>query len=147
MRLLPNKDLQETKSFNFAPMMDFLFLMMAIFAVLAISRSDIFDENIRLFQHKKAHTSSQDTGSIRIAITSSGKYKWISELNQYLLEDEKKLQQEIIRRYELGLISKEKEKTKVLLHIDKDAPWGEIAKAIFAIKEIGFSPHPVYQMP
>ena len=64
-----------------------------------------------------------------------------------MLEDEKKLQQEIIRRYELGLISKEKEKTKVLLHIDKDAPWGEIAKAIFAIKEIGFSPHPVYQMP
>jgi hypothetical protein len=32
-----------------------------------------------------------------------------------------------------------------LLHIDKKAPWEQIAKAIFAVREVGFAARPVYE--
>ena len=147
MNLLPNEEIQEKALFNFAPMMDFLFLMMALFAVLAISRSSILDTNINLYENGRSSTqvASQETANISIVVNPLGEYKWISELNEYSLEDINKVQAEIIRRYELGLLPKNKQDTKILLHIDKNAPWQKIADLLFAIREIGFHPYPVYK--
>ena len=43
------------------------------------------------------------------------------------------------------MLGKDKAKTEVLLHIDKQAPWESISQLIFAIKEMGFNAHPVYE--
>ncbi len=148
MDLTPEDALKKQATFNFAPMMDFLFLMMSLFAVLAISRSSIFDTEVKLYKTKHTEQepiATQPHANISIVIDQYGKYAWISELSKYPLENKEKVQEEIIRRYDLGLIPKEKNATKVLLHIDENAPWGKVANLIFAIREIGFYPHPIYE--
>lgn len=147
MNLLPEEEQNPTGTFQFAPMMDFLFLMMAIFAILAISRSNIFDTKIALYQRKEsAQTANQEKiANISIVVRASGDYAWIAELSEYPLENTKKVQEEIIRRYELGLLPKNKEATKIFLHIDEKANWSNIADILFAVQEIGFSAFPVYK--
>ncbi|MEM8629420.1 MAG: biopolymer transporter ExbD [Chlamydiota bacterium] len=148
MHFFEHEERGKNPDFNFAPMMDFLFLMMSLFAVLAISRSSIFDANIDLYQKNSGSTSQASTeemANISIVIDPIGSYTWISELNRYPLENTTKVQEEIIRRYDLGLLPKDKAATKVLLHIDQNAPWKKIADLLFAVQDIGFAAHPVYQ--
>ncbi|MBU6447197.1 MAG: hypothetical protein KGQ49_07350, partial [Verrucomicrobia bacterium] len=52
MELVPHDELKHTQSFNFAPMIDFLFLMLSLFATLAISRAALYDAEIELAQLK-----------------------------------------------------------------------------------------------
>ena len=46
--MIPEDELAPTPKINFAPMVDFLFLTLTVFAVLAISRSPLFDSRIEL---------------------------------------------------------------------------------------------------
>jgi hypothetical protein len=55
------------------------------------------------------------------------------------------IRQELIHQYETGALPEDKSRTEVLMHIDKQAPWESIASAIFAVREAGFSAHPVYE--
>jgi len=55
------------------------------------------------------------------------------------------IQKELQKQQQIGLISKNPEDTKVLLHIDKNAKWEPVAQAIFALREQGFPVHPVYE--
>ena len=45
----------------------------------------------------------------------------------------------------VNLLPEDKSRTKVLLHIDRNAKWEPIAQMIFAIREIGYHIHPVYE--
>jgi biopolymer transport protein ExbD len=56
-----------------------------------------------------------------------------------------KIQKELLYQYSIGVLPADKSKTQILLHVDKKAPWEKIAKLIFAVREIGFEAHPVYQ--
>ncbi len=137
-------------SFNFAPMIDFLFLMLALFATLAISRASLFDSEISLVELKKGQEncslrSKEDLQQINLSISSDGRYKWLAEFAEVPIDDTKALQKELMRQLEIGALPQDKEKTEVLLHIDQKAPWKPIAEAIFAIREMGFSAHPVYE--
>jgi biopolymer transport protein ExbD len=150
MELIPRDDLKAAPSFNFAPMIDFLFFMLALFATLAVSRAALFDTEIEL---AKVHASPQDqalrsktqTHIIHVKINAQGAYKWLTEFQEYPMESASKIQEELTRQYQLGSIPENKSKTEVLLHIDQKAPWGAIASAIFAIREVGFVARPVYE--
>ena len=48
MDLIPHDELKPSHNFNFAPMIDFLFLMLALFATLAVSRAALYDSEIEL---------------------------------------------------------------------------------------------------
>ena len=50
MELIPHDELKPAQSFNFAPMIDFLFLMLALFASLAVSRAALYDAEVDLVQ-------------------------------------------------------------------------------------------------
>jgi len=150
MDLLSEEEIKSKTNFSFAPMIDFLFLMLALFATLALSRSSLFDSEIALVQGKspregEKNISNSDRESINLSINQTGEYRWMTDLNSYSIDDITALQQEIVRQYEMGLLPKDKSQTEVLLHIDKSAPWEPIAKAIFAIKEIGFQVSPIYE--
>jgi biopolymer transport protein ExbD len=150
MELIPRDDLKATPSFNFAPMIDFLFLMLALFATLAVSRAALFDTEIEL---AKVNTSPQgqalrsktQTHLIHLKINAQGAYTWLTEFHEYPMETAIMIQEELARQYQSGSLPEEKTKTEVLLHIDQNAPWGQVANAIFAIREIGFSARPVYE--
>jgi len=149
MELIPRDDLKAAPSFNFAPMIDFLFLMLALFATLAVSRAALFDTEIKLAKvqgpvQEKSH-SKGGLHVIHVSINGKGMYKWLTEFQEYGMPSTQAIQKELARQYELGSIPAEKSKTEVLLHIDENAPWHAIADAIFAIREIGFSARPVYE--
>lgn len=148
MSLIPNEELRKQGSINFAPLVDFLFLALAVFATLAISRAALHDSEIKLVKVNPSASpllGSQDLYLVTLSITEKGQYKWISEVSEYLMDGPMAIEQELKRQQDSGLLPKEKEKIKVLLHIDRHAFWEPIAKLVLALKEQGFSVHPVYE--
>lgn len=149
MELIPHDEIKGTQNFNFAPMIDFLFLMLSLFATLAISRATLYDSEIELATLKpEANASALRTGQmqqIHLSITAVGGYKWLTEFQEYPIENIGALQEELSRQYQIGALPKDKTKTEILLHIDKKAPWEPVVNAIFGIRELGFKAHPVYE--
>lgn len=149
MDLIPHEEIIPRQNFNFAPMIDFLFLMLSFFATLAISRASLHDADIQLVQLKKEAGSelvhsTRHTQEINLSITSAGQYKWITEFQEYPMTNVLAIQKELSRQYQMGILPPEKTKTEILLHIDAKAPWQAIAQVIFGVKELGFSARPVY---
>lgn len=150
MELIPHDELKPSHSFNFAPMIDFLFLMLALFATLAISKAALYDSEINLVQLKPETgkgplKSKHETQQINLSISAIGQYKWMTEFQEYPMQNIQAVQEEISRQYQIGALPQDKSKTEILLHIDGKAPWEPVARAIFAIRELGFSVHPVYE--
>lgn len=135
---------------NMAPMIDFLFLMLMFFACLAVSRVTTKDTEIDLVEVKpetKAALAATDSDLkiINISINAKGEYKWVTEIRDYLMNTPEDITKELNQEYVKGLLPEDKQKTQVLLKIDKNATWEPILKAIFAIRDAGFEVHPVYE--
>ncbi len=149
MNLIPEEELKRTMSINLAPMVDFLFLIMAMFATMAITRSYLVDNDINLvsMKPKQEITKTPNTPSylINISVTQDGSYKWITDVNEFLIANPQGLQSELSKQQQNGTLPANKEHTRVLLHIDKEAQWEWVAQAIFAIKQSGFQIFPVYE--
>lgn len=148
MELIPHEELKPSTQFNFAPMIDFLFLMLALFATLAVSRAALYDAEVELVELKPekgaASLRAKEVQQINLSITEKGAFKWLTEFQEYPMESIQAIQEELIRQYQMGALPQDKNKTEVLLHIDKKAPWEPIAKVIFGVREVGFNARPVY---
>lgn len=79
MDLIPHEEIRPAQNMNFAPMIDFLFLMLALFATLAISRAALFDTEVTLAEHsadnKKSSLSHPEDHQIHISIHDDSSYK------------------------------------------------------------------------
>jgi len=151
VELIPHDELRPANSLNFAPMIDFLFLLLSLFATLAISRAALYDSEVQLVEVKPEQNDpnslrgKQDIQQVNLSISADAKFKWLTEFQQYPMENLQAVQTELARQYQIGALPQDKSKTEVLLHIDRKTPWEPIAKSIFAIRELGFSAHPVYE--
>lgn len=129
-------------------MIDFLFLMLSLFATLAVSRAALYDTAVDLVELKPekgaASLRAKDIQQINLSISAAGGFKWLTEFQEYPMETIQAIQEELSRQYQIGILPQDKAKTEVLLHIDKQAPWEQIAKVIFGVREVGFSARPVY---
>lgn len=151
MSLIPEEELIRSKGVNLAPMVDFLFLILAVFAVLAVTRTALYDSELNLVKMDSSQNSSPSFSdnsfpdcTVLLSINEKGQYKWVTEFNEFIFEGVSAIKQELIKQQQLGLLPEQREKIKVLLHIDRDAKWQKIAEVIFAVKEAGFSISPVY---
>ena len=147
MSLIPDDELKKASSLNLAPMVDFLFVIVAVFATMSITRAVLYDTEVNLVKvnsDKKASLSPQPF-VVNLGITQDGKYKWITEVNEFMMESTDSIQKELQKQQQVGLISKNPDETKILLHIDRSAKWEPVAEAIFALREQGFPVHPVYE--
>ncbi len=150
MSIIPEEEFQQKPSLNLAPMVDFLFLVVAVFAVLAVTRTAISDFDINLAA--VSHEQKEDTKAfgkeqqyiVNLSINEKGQYKWISDTREYVMDNLETIQKELIKQQELGILPNDKQNVKILLHIDKNAHWEPIAQAIFAVKEMGYHINPVY---
>lgn len=147
--LIPEDELKVKRGLNLAPMVDFLFLILAVFAVMAVTRTALYDSEVDLVKMDTktpppSMAEAQPGYTVLLSINDQGQYKWVTEFNEFLLEGAEAVKHELFRQEELGLLPKDKTRTKVLLHIDKDASWDSIAKIIFAVKETGYQISPVY---
>lgn len=150
MELIPSDEFHPKQSFNFTPMIDFLFLMLTIFATLAVTRAALFDTDVKLAELNKDPNSQsiltkKENHLIHLSVNADGKYKWLTEFNSYDMENVVAVQNEISKQYEMGAIPQNREETEVLLHIDKKAPWEPIAELIFGIRQTGFQVKPIYE--
>ena len=150
MSLIPKDKLTAAVSFNLAPMIDFLFLMLAFFATLAVTRATLYDSNLDLvqLQSQNGDTKLQGNGTcqnINISISKDGQYKWITDMHDYPMQNDESVQKELVYQYKTGFLPEDKKLTQVFLHIDKTAPWDAIATLIYSIREIGFNAMPIYQ--
>jgi len=150
MSFIPDDKLKASSNFNMAPMIDFLFLMLAFFATLAVSRASLYDTKLNLVQLKAENNAmpikkEDDSHQINLSITNTGEYRWITEIQTYPMESIQRIKKELLYQYDIGLLPKDKNQTQVLLHIDKKASWDPVAKLIFAIREEGFEAFPVYE--
>jgi biopolymer transport protein ExbD len=150
MNLVPDEELKGKSSLNLAPMVDFLFLIVAVFATIAVTRAALFDSEVNLVkinQIDKAIPTIQDSelSVINLAVTAAGQYKWITEFNEFLMENIAAIEQELSKQQQLGLIPQESDKTKILLHVDRKAQWEPVVQLIFSLKREGFQISPVYE--
>lgn len=150
MELIPHDEIRPSHHFNFAPMIDFLFLMLSLFATLTISRAALYDSDITLAKlkpegEKGPWRPKKEMQQIHLSIHATGSYKWLTEFQEYPMENVKTIQEELFRQYQIGALAKDKTKTEILLHIDKTAPWEAVANVIFSVRELGFTAHPVYE--
>jgi biopolymer transport protein ExbD len=147
--LIPEEELKQQKSLNLTPMVDFLFLILAVFAVMAVTRTMLYDSDVQMVKMETktpppAFGGTQSGSTILLSIDERGQYKWITEFNEFLLDGVSAVTSELHRQQEMGFLPKDKSKIKVLLQIDRNAQWHHVAKAIYSLKEAGFSISPVY---
>ncbi|MCC5832821.1 MAG: hypothetical protein JJU12_07250 [Chlamydiales bacterium] len=149
MTFIPDEELKEQTGLTLAPMIDFLFLMLAVFASLAVSRIVMRDTEIELVRSRIESPAPlidpRDYKFIHITISKEGTYKWVTEIRDYPLESPEEIAHELIQQYQRGLLPEEKLKTQVLLKIDRETRWEPILKAILAIRETGFEVRPIYE--
>jgi biopolymer transport protein ExbD len=150
MSLIPDEEMQKSGFVNLAPMVDFLFLIVALFAVFAVTRAALFDTEVNLVKIRPEKEGAMAPGYndryvVNLGVTSDGRYKWITEVSEFLLDSAPAIEKQLIKMQAQGELPQEKERTKVLLHIDKEATWDTIAQAIFTVREAGFEIHPVYE--
>ncbi len=150
MELIPQEELKSGHNFNFAPMIDFLFLMLALFATLAVSRAALLDTEVKLAEltpekHAEHSKAKPERHLVHVSVSADGKYKWLTEFQEYPMNTALEIQEELARQYKLGVLPQERTQTEVLLHIDKRAPWEPIATLIFSVREVGFQARPVYE--
>ena len=149
MSFIPEEELKERTGLALAPMIDFLFLMLAVFASLAVSRMVIHDTEVELVRSRvETHsplTETREYKLIHITVSAEGAYKWVTEVRDYPLETADAIALELTHQYSQGLLPEDKLKTQVLLKIDREARWEPILHAILAIREAGFEVRPVYE--
>jgi biopolymer transport protein ExbD len=149
--MIPEEELTSKRAINLAPMVDFLFLVLVMFALFAVTRTTLFDSDVQLV---KGHTekspltpdsAAEESATVFLTISKEGHYKWITEFNEFLIEDVGTILAELSKQQRLGFLPKDKEKIKILLHIDENATWSAIAQVIFAVKQSGYPISPVYE--
>lgn len=151
MSIIPEEEIRSQRNVNLAPMVDFLFIILVMFALFAVTRTAIYDSEVDLVKTTSDKTplvpdsEAEPSSTILLSINQKGQYKWITEFNEFLIEDVNTIIEEIEKQQQLGFLPQEKEKIKVLLHIDENATWHSIAQVIFAVKDAGFPISPVYE--
>ena len=135
--MIPDDELIPKSTISFAPMVDFLFIVIAIFAVIAISRKALFDSHLSLVEATgNAKTTSHHADhTVNLSISPQGEYKLINAKESFIIDDIETIKQELNKH----------NKTHILLHIDKHAEWQPIAKLIHSMNEEGFHVYPVYE--
>jgi biopolymer transport protein ExbD len=148
MDLIPEEELKPKSGMNLTPMVDFLFLVVAIFATLAITRTALFDSEVNLAtlaEEASAPANAEETFTVNLSITAEGKYKWITEFNEYSMKGIPSILQELSKQSDLGLLPQNHNQTKILLHIDKKAEWDPVMQLIHSLKQAGYPVNPVHR--
>jgi biopolymer transport protein ExbD len=142
MSLVPDEHFSPRLTFNFAPMVDFLFIVIAIFAVVAITRKALYDADVSLVKHDAPSvkaTPSSLSNTVNLSISALGEYKWLDTSEEHTFKDIQTVKEALLQHVD------DPSQNQILLHIDQNAQWTSIAKLIFAMHEEGFTIYPVYE--
>ena len=113
MSFIPEDELKPKLAINFAPMIDFLFLMVVFFACLAVSRITTKDLDIDLVKIRdenveRPSNSDYDYKVVNISINEQGEYNWVTEIRDYPMTLAQDIAQELLNQYKKGLLPENK---------------------------------------
>ncbi len=149
IEMVPDEELKRFEKIQWAPMVDFLFIIVIVFATLAALRTMVMDKELSLAEalpQKESASSAAPyaTTAMHLSINHLGKYKWLSGNSELILSNPHALAQTLAYLKKQGVLPCPGKMT-ILLHIDKSAPWQPVADAIFTVREAGYDIRPVYQ--
>lgn len=148
MHLIPEEHQTSRLSFNFTPMVDFLFIVIAIFAMIATNRKALYDSQVSLTKCEKKSpltTFNPRVNTVNLSISALGEYKWLSTKENQTMKSPQLVKEELLKQINNGSLSSDPSKNHILLHIDENAKWPPIANLLFAMNEEGFNVYPVYE--
>ena len=131
-------------SFNITPLVDFLFLVLSLFATVAISRSSVCSSGLQLAKSAESEITLSQDKYVNISIDSDGRYKWVTDISSYNMPSTEAIKKELLHQYSIRALPIDKTKTTILLHIDRRAPWEAVSNIILCIEKNGFQAQPVY---
>jgi len=134
MSLIPDEYLHPKGGINFAPMVDFLFLTLTVFATLAFSRSALSEMSLETAPKREEQRETPSSG-ITLSILGEGGYS--------LKKGKELLPISSIKALKETLTSQGKKGQAVFLHIDNSAKWDAILPVIVAVEEAGLTPYPI----
>ena len=106
MNLIPDEELKTTSLMNLTPLVDFLFLVIALFAILAVTRTSLFDSEVTLAKVKQTENESNPSNYnfhvINLSVAKDGHYKWVTEFNEYSMDGIPSILQELIKQQDLN---------------------------------------------
>ncbi len=147
MSFIPLDELKTREGVTMAPMIDFLFLMLAMFASFAVSRVILGETEIELVQAtgEAAATSAQEHSVIYLSISAAGNYEWITEIKDHQMASPQEILTELASQQERGILPKDPDQTRVLIKVDKEAKWEAVLHLLLAIQGAGFTAYPIYE--
>lgn len=147
MSLIPEEELKKQQGLNLAPMVDFLFLIIAVLACMALTHAFLFDSDLKLAQinESAAHNSPTDPkGILHLSLDSQGSCRWLLESALPQPTELSRLSEDVMTFRTLGLFPSSGE-VKIFLHIDQHVEWGQAVNAILTARQTGLAVHPVFE--
>lgn len=137
--------LKQERPLNLAPCIDFLFILLVIFATAAISREVIRSHQVELAQVEGSSSSKQSPNhqALIISINSAGNYIWNGQLKDYPMPTIQAVVRELKVRKKSSALKNQL--PPVYLRIDAIAPWEKIATLLTAIEQEGFEAYPLLE--
>lgn len=137
--------LKQERSLNLAPCIDFLFILLVIFATAAISREVTRSQQVDLV--KVSNTTSVNNSpqhqALVISIDASGAYIWNGQLKDYPMPTPAAVSKELQVRKKSS--SSRKALPPVYLRIDANAPWEKVATLLSTVESEGFEVYPLLE--
>ncbi len=147
MSLIPDEELNCQRGMNLAPMVDFLFLIIAILSTMVLTKAFLFDSNLEMAKVQTSQELAQNTdprGLLHLALDPSGNCRWLLENAAPKATELTHLSEDVQAFQKLGLFPSS-DNVKIFLHIDSHTEWGTAINAILAARETGYSVHPVFE--
>ena len=146
MSFVPLEEIKDKNTIPLAPMLDFLFILLAFFVSLSVTRTSTQEAYLELAKAKGESSTigRKEEKVIQIAVLENGEYRWLTQLRDHPIITAHEIAQELEREYTKGLLPEDKKKTIILLKIDKKAKWEPILQAMLAIRGCGFEAKPLY---
>lgn len=139
MSLIPEEELKRATTLNLAPMVDFLFVVVAVFATILLTRALLYDTEIALVRTRAegVELASTPPDTVNLSISKEGHYRWFTETSSLPLPTIEAVRHTLQAQHD-------PERTTVLLHIDREAQWEAIVAIILALRADRFQVHPTY---
>lgn len=147
MTFVPEQELKRGGGPALAPMIDFLFLLLAVFAALAVTRLTLKETDLELVKHPSESGAplDHDLRLVHLSISAAGEYTWATEVRDYPMTSAAEIVRELDTQHQKGLLTETKEDTHVLLSIDRAAQWEAVLELLLAVRDAGYDVRPVYE--
>ncbi len=147
MSLIPEKYRQTNLSFHFTPLIDFLFIIVAVFALFITTKKNLYQTQVNLIKHDASIKNFKDKKSsvLNLGISASGLYQFLDREKPQTLETIQMVKQALFHQIEQGNFPSDPRENHIFLHIDQKAEWSVIGTLLLALHQEGFIVYPIYE--